>query len=151
MKCFIKHTLFSDGGHSWLKVSRKRLDTLGILPNISSFSYMLGDNIYLEEDCDVTLYFKALANYFNLTEEEVIDGFRGNVVEKYSDRCKVRTYNRYEFLNPSESAFVDSVRSELLDKVNWGKKGLKTIMNGTLEDFKYWNELYNINVELEIV
>jgi hypothetical protein len=151
MKCFIKHTLFSDSGHSWLKVSRKRLDTLGILPNISSFSYVLGDNIYLEEDCDITLYFKALANYFNLTEEEVTSGFRDKLDSKYSDRSKVRTYNHYEFLNPSESAFVDSVRSELLDKIDWSKKGLKSIMNGTLEDFKYWNEYYSLNVELEIV
>ena len=151
MKCFVKHTFFSDGGHGWLKVSRKRLDTLGILPNISSFSYMLGDNIYLEEDCDVTLYVKALGNYFNLTEDEVIDGLRSKIDEKYSDRCKVRTYNHYEFLNPTESTFVDEVRSKLLDTRNWNSKGLKMIMNGTLEDFKYWNEYYSLKVELMIV
>ena len=50
----------SDPGHGWLRVSRADLEKLGILEEITSFSYQMGDDVYLEEDQDAGTYLKAL-------------------------------------------------------------------------------------------
>jgi len=54
---------YSDPGHSWLRVSRKDADHLGILNRISAFSYQSESNriLYLEEDCDAPILLDALS------------------------------------------------------------------------------------------
>ena len=49
-----------DSGHGWLEVPHKKLARLGIQAHISRFSYMAGDNAYLEEDCDMGVYLNAV-------------------------------------------------------------------------------------------
>lgn len=46
----------SDPGHGWLEVPRKLLDEFGLLHKITSFSYQMGDSVFLEEDCDAGLF-----------------------------------------------------------------------------------------------
>lgn len=46
----------SDPGHSWLKVKIKDLIKSGIADKISSYSYVHGEHVYLEQDCDASIY-----------------------------------------------------------------------------------------------
>jgi len=55
-KKYIAHT---DGGHGWLAVKRAELVELGILDKVSRYSYQRGDTVYLEEDCDASLFHHA--------------------------------------------------------------------------------------------
>ena len=59
MSIKIKATWMTDSGHSWLKVNKNELIDLGIDSKISSYSYKYQDFVYLEEDCDAEIYFKA--------------------------------------------------------------------------------------------
>ena len=53
---------YSDPSHAWLRISRKDADFLGILPQITSYSYQSkhGNVLYLEEDQDAALVLDAL-------------------------------------------------------------------------------------------
>lgn len=53
---------YSDPGHGWLEVPVKTLRELGIAGQISPYSYISEDNAvaYLEEDCDLARFAKAL-------------------------------------------------------------------------------------------
>lgn len=53
----IMHT---DPGHGWLQVSLAKVRDLGIADKISSYSYISRDSVYLEEDCDLEVFAKAL-------------------------------------------------------------------------------------------
>lgn len=57
MKMFYFYT---DAGHGWLAVKREFLDSLGILDKISSYSYQKGQTVYLEEDCDASLFINVM-------------------------------------------------------------------------------------------
>lgn len=54
-----KIVFHNDAGHGWYAVKRKELAELGILNKISGFSYQSrgGQTVYLEEDCDASIYF----------------------------------------------------------------------------------------------
>ena len=81
-------TVYTDAGHGWGKVKRKVLENLGIAPDVSSYSYQYKDNVYLEEDCDLTTLCMAL------NERDT----RVKFVEKRSERdSKIRSYERYEY------------------------------------------------------
>ncbi len=55
-----KHTLHTDAGHGWLAVPRAELASLGLLHQISHYSYQRGATVYLEEDCDLSLYVQTI-------------------------------------------------------------------------------------------
>jgi hypothetical protein len=74
-------TIYEDGGHAWAKVPRALLAKLGLLPQISQYSYERGDFVYLEEDCDLSLFCVA---YPAAT-------FR----TRRSDSSRVRNYERF--------------------------------------------------------
>ncbi len=63
------YTYYIDPGHGWLEVDRS--ETIGL--DISGYSYQSGDKVYLEEDCDMTLFLKSK----NIT--------RGQLIQEYSD------------------------------------------------------------------
>lgn len=52
--------VIDDGGHAWFRVSFSDLKALGIHKAISSSSYKKGDEVWLEEDCDIVPYLQAL-------------------------------------------------------------------------------------------
>lgn len=57
----MKHFIFySDPGHGWLMVPRALLDQLGISGKVSAYSYQRLDDVFLEEDCDYSLFSKAM-------------------------------------------------------------------------------------------
>ena len=51
---------YTDSGHGWVKTPRKLLIDLGIINDISHYSYQRDDFVYLEEDCDLSLLLKKL-------------------------------------------------------------------------------------------
>ena len=55
----------SDPGHGWLEVPITLAEELGITNQISSYSYTDGWNVFLEEDCDATLFDNAYKAKFN--------------------------------------------------------------------------------------
>ena len=79
--------VYNDPSHAWGKVKRKVLDNLGIAKEVSSYSYQYKDNVYLEEDADLSLVCRHLL--FN-TDVQI------KFVEKYTNRdSRIRSYERY--------------------------------------------------------
>jgi len=81
------YTFFSDPSHAWLKVPRKALTELGIEKKITHYSFVYGDYVYLEEDCDAYLFLEAAHNH----------GWELRIKEEYTDKLsKIRSYRSYE-------------------------------------------------------
>ncbi len=55
-----RFNFYYDGGHGWLAVNKNYLELLDILQDISTYSYQNGDTVYLEEDCDYSLFVNTL-------------------------------------------------------------------------------------------
>ena len=54
------YDFYSDPGHGWLQVKLDELVELGIQDKISHYSYIRGDTVYLEEDCDMSTFMNAM-------------------------------------------------------------------------------------------
>ena len=55
-----KYKFYSDAGHGWLAVKREELIEQGVLHRVSHYSYQKGKTVYLEEDCDATLFIQTI-------------------------------------------------------------------------------------------
>lgn len=53
-------TFYSDPGHGWLAVPRNLLHELGIADEISPYSYQRLETVFLEEDCDLATFTRAM-------------------------------------------------------------------------------------------
>ena len=81
--------VYSDRGHAWGKVKRQVLINLGIANKISRYSYQYKDNVYLEEDCDLSLLLQRLHS----------DNVSIKWVTKHTDGdSKIRSYERYAYV-----------------------------------------------------
>lgn len=87
----LKITFFSDGGHGWAAVKRSLLVELGILNDISTFSYQKGQTVYLEEDSDFTKFVNAFCTKYNITDFKSAVEFKNS----YSDNSPIRNYARF--------------------------------------------------------
>lgn len=76
-------TFITDPGHGWLSIPISELKRLGIEDKISPYSYVNGNRVYLEEDCDAGVYLNATGLDIN------------NIPDTYSDYSKVRSYASY--------------------------------------------------------
>jgi hypothetical protein len=56
----LTYKFYSDPGHGWLQVKLDELVELGIQDKISHYSYIKGDTVYLEEDCDMSTFMNAM-------------------------------------------------------------------------------------------
>ena len=89
----LRLNLYSDPGHAWVKVSYKKLLKFGVAPSISHYSYMRGENVYLEEDSDLSKFIKAAnENGYTVT-------FKSHSTNRYS---KIRSYQRYFYVANSQ-------------------------------------------------
>jgi len=82
VKTYIFHT---DAGHGWLAVKRKELIALNILSKISPFSYQAGGTVYLEEDCDATIFMSAKEQ----SQQKI------NVRDSYRDPSPIRAMEQF--------------------------------------------------------
>jgi hypothetical protein len=77
----------SDPGHGWGRVARSAIKDAGIADQISQYSYQEGDHlVYLEEDCDLYLFIRALEQR----------GYKVKLDEQYVDRTHIRALPRYK-------------------------------------------------------
>jgi len=51
---------YADPAHGWGEVPMSMIKELCIEDQISHYSYMKGDMAYLEEDCDLSVFLRAL-------------------------------------------------------------------------------------------
>lgn len=87
MKSNKTYVVHSDPGHAWIAVPIRELFELNIADKITAFSYIKGKTAYLEEDCDLSTFFKAFELRF---------GQRPQYREgKHWDRCPVRSFAQY--------------------------------------------------------
>lgn len=56
------YTRIYDPGHSWLEVPIKDVRTSGTYTEITAYSRIKGGKMYLEEDCDLYTFYKAMAD-----------------------------------------------------------------------------------------
>ena len=82
------YVFHSDPGHGWLEVKRQELKDLGILNEISQYSYQKGDTVYLEEDCDAALFTIAKEKAGQKIE-------RKDIVESYKENTPIRNYQSF--------------------------------------------------------
>ena len=77
---------YQDARHGWIAVNLTTLRSLGLADKITQYSYEKGGTVYLEEDCDATLFKKTLeATGAKLVLFEVNHG----------DNSPIRNYGRY--------------------------------------------------------
>lgn len=88
---------YADPGHGWAKVRRSELVKLGIADKISSCSYQKGVYVYLEEDCDLSVYMDALRAR-GITEIK----FSGKTCATRQSR--IRSFERYSATLPKENS-----------------------------------------------
>ena len=82
----------ADPGHSWYRVPFMTLIALNISDKISNCSYVSHDgrDVWLEEDCDAGIFFKALANAgIDYDRKKIIQVIRDN-------QSEVRTLPSYK-------------------------------------------------------
>ena len=53
-------TYYTDPGHGWVEVPRALLHELGIADKITGYSYQRGEDVFLEEDCDLSTFYRAM-------------------------------------------------------------------------------------------
>lgn len=103
----VKRKFHSDPGHGWLEVKYRELKDLGIEDKISSYSYIKGDAVYLEEDCDASVYLNAMKAKGN--EVEFIE------LNEPKDYSKIRDYKSYNMINHPVQ-FEDVLKKEIEKK-----------------------------------
>lgn len=154
-----KLTFYSDGGHGWLKVSKKQLRLLGIENQISQYSYMRGDFAYLEEDCDLTTFVVALAkskgidisNPNSIQSINYMENLWLNTNKQYSDKqSKIRSYDSYEIIPENITIQLNEFKRIMINSRNFSPKGVNRINRANLRDCEYWNQLYNLGFDFVI-
>lgn len=122
----LKYDFYEDGGHGWLKVSLDELIKLGIHDKVSNCSYFRKDKVYLEEDCDATLFFDAKEKIGEKIETKT------HISDKSS---KIRNYDDFDYF-------------QLIADREWKKFEVK-IDNADNDQIKEILNEYNYTVELK--
>jgi len=117
----MKFNKYDDPGHGWLKVTRKLIMKLGIENKISNFSYMRGDFVYLEEDCDLSLFLKKMEDF----------GISVEIKTSYGNKSsKIRGYDSYRSYTQQEIDKIKDLRKRMLNNMgSLNKKAIRHIKN----------------------
>lgn len=83
----MKFQAFSDPQHSWVKVPRKLVLSLGIIGKITPYSYQRTDQVYLECDVDLGTFVNAMKAADKTVE------FKENHTNRSS---RIRNYSRFQ-------------------------------------------------------
>jgi hypothetical protein len=86
------YTMFNDPGHAWLAVRRNELEDMGIMDRISPCSYQKGAMVYLEEDCDFSVFVSA-----RISRNKPF-----HVIEQYAD--SLSPIRNFQSFNAAQSA-----------------------------------------------
>jgi hypothetical protein len=82
-----KITYVQDPGHGWAVVPWSLIDALCIANKISSYSYQDFGYAYLEEDCDLPLFIRAMEDR----------GDTVTLIEHRTERTKIRNLQSYTY------------------------------------------------------
>lgn len=83
------YTVHSDPGHAWIEVPKAELEALNIADKITPFSYMKGNTAYLEEDCDLSTFFRAM-------EASGSPMSPARCKESFKENTPIRNYDAYK-------------------------------------------------------
>ena len=83
------YIVHSDPGHAWLAVPFKVLSYCGLADKISRYSYVHGQTVYLEEDCDAGVFVECYQRMYGEKPKMRVSHTNG--------QSRVRAYNSYEF------------------------------------------------------
>lgn len=80
----MKIDAYSDPGHGWAAVPLTLLERLGLLDQITTYSYMRGRFAYLEEDCDLDRFMNAARDAGLAIEfRQYVSGYRRSRIRNY--------------------------------------------------------------------
>ena len=82
------YMFYEDPGHGWLAVPLDNLIELKIADKITSYSYLLSDMAYLEEDYDLGVFINAYKEKFNK-----LPAFK----RKHQEYTSIRNYPTYGY------------------------------------------------------
>jgi hypothetical protein len=99
---------YQDPGHGWVKIKLDKLKQLGIMQDISYFSYTRKEYAYLEEDCDLNKLYLAC------DKQGIELKLREHIADKNS---KIRNYQSYYYGDPKLIKAVEDTR-ELVRTLN---------------------------------
>jgi hypothetical protein len=72
-------TFHADNGHAWLRVtSSEALDVGLVAKSFSRYSYVKGNDFYLEEDCDAGLFMNAYQRKYGTLPELHCENYNGS-------------------------------------------------------------------------
>lgn len=156
--CDLKHHFFTDGGHGWLKVPVARLKKLGIEKEITGYSYLKGKNAYLEEDCDLSTYVKALQKKDGLDPTAMgsdenrmwLETFWNNSIThdtSMTQRSVIRTYDNYCVITDEQQAVLEEIRAKVLALKYWGRSATNTIKRAGYRELLHWNKHYKLGFD----
>ena len=120
------YTFFQDGGHGWLKVKKSELVALGIADKITPFSFQYKEWAYLEEDCDLGVFFdakgwKGTAEFWK----------SGTIKNAYSQtHSKIRSYAPYDcrpYVKPKIGDIVELLSCQIKSATWIAPRQIRTI------------------------
>ena len=137
--------MYEDPGHAWCKVSRTDKVFQMIAKEVTHFSYENGNSVYLEEDCDLGLYYNKLVELgyeikwkYNHTPKDDLSPIRNYAPYSYKEpeQC-AKTKKQHDI---SKSSAVVYIISENEYKIGYAYtfRGITRVMK-TL-DKKYYNQ-----------
>lgn len=133
------YKFFSDAGHGWIKVSIKELEKLKIADKITNCSYMRKESAYLEEDCDLSVFFRA--------KNLVIGQYDFDKICKTytSDHSKIRSYECYDYQKYLALKKVINIydTNETFNKIVNQTLDEKSRANSYFKDNKKYDDLSN--------
>ena len=94
----LSRTFYSDSGHGWLRIPKADLKQFSLEQEITKYSYISQNFIYLEEDSDLTTYLLAVCK----------EGYTVDIIEEYQDGYStIRNFNHYECSTPQPSPVIE--------------------------------------------
>jgi hypothetical protein len=95
-----------DAGHGWLEVPIADVKKLGIYDKITAYSYIKGDKLYIEEDCDASTFCRAFEQYTGHKMSRAI------IKDDYCDVSPIRNYRHFvSKSNSAQTVIVDRIVS----------------------------------------
>ena len=87
---YAKPKWYTDAGHGWLRVETAQIFELGVVDQISPYSYLSPDGkfAYLEEDSDATPFIEAYGR-------DKYEAEGSAMPDQYSHRSHIRDYPDY--------------------------------------------------------
>jgi len=97
-----KYQFYTDPGHGWLRVPYSELERLDIASNITCYSYTKGDNVFLEEDRDMSTFMKAKADLNEKVCIQTINSNRQSRIRGYAMYGGARLVTRKNLMTGAE-------------------------------------------------